>query len=291
MARLGVGMVGRARAAPHRDVRRRRGRPGPSVFPFLPRRGCAPHVTPGPTGALSHDEFSTVCDLTQSYAATGGGIRTHPHAKRAWLDAHTDARHVLAPGPGDATERDGRHVTHGVTSPPVPSSSASRLLRNGHVRRLLAEARRAAALVARRGGSDSPRGSPSRPFSSDGPVLRRLGPSRTPRSTRPARLVMGAPVGHVHAHGRRLDPGAAGVPRPRSPRSTRRASRRIRSGSRRQRGGSSCSTRRSRGPRSRSWASGGRRRSRKGTAPAAPGSGSLKPNCGIAYGRARHVRS
>ena len=85
----------------------------------------------------------TVCDLTQSYAATGGGIRTHLHAKRAWLDAHTDARHVLiVPGPEDATERDGRHVTHYVKSPPVPGSPAYRLmLRNGHVRRLLAAER------------------------------------------------------------------------------------------------------------------------------------------------------
>ena len=56
--------------------------------------------------------FSTVCDLTQSYAATGVGIRTYLPAKRAWLGAHTDARHVLiVPGPEDATERDGRHVT------------------------------------------------------------------------------------------------------------------------------------------------------------------------------------
>ena len=85
----------------------------------------------------------TVCDLTQSYAATGGGIRTYLHAKRAWLDAHTDARHVLiVPGPVDATEREGRHVTHYVKSPPVPGSPAYRLmLRNGHVRRLLAAER------------------------------------------------------------------------------------------------------------------------------------------------------
>lgn len=88
-------------------------------------------------------ERSTVCDLTQSYAAMGGGIRTYLHAKRAWLDAHTDARHVLiVPGPEDATERDGRHVTHYVKSPPVPGSPAYRLmLRNGHVRQLLAAER------------------------------------------------------------------------------------------------------------------------------------------------------
>ena len=84
----------------------------------------------------------TLCDLTQSYAATGGGIRTYLHAKRAWLERHTDVRHVLiVPGPEDAVEREGRHVTHFVRSPFVPSSSAYRLLRNGHVRGLLAAER------------------------------------------------------------------------------------------------------------------------------------------------------
>ncbi len=89
------------------------------------------------------ESVSTVCDLTQSYAPTGGGIRTYLHAKRAWLDAHTDARHVLVvPGPDDASVRDGRHVTHYVKSPPVPGSPAYRLLlRNGHVRRLLSAER------------------------------------------------------------------------------------------------------------------------------------------------------
>ncbi|MDT0633241.1 glycosyltransferase [Rubrivirga sp. S365] len=81
----------------------------------------------------------TLCDLTQSYAATGGGIRTYVHAKRAWLDANTDVGHVLiVPGPEDAVEHEGRHVTHFVQSPPVPGSSAYRLLlRNGRVRELL----------------------------------------------------------------------------------------------------------------------------------------------------------
>lgn len=85
----------------------------------------------------------TLCDLTQSYAATGGGIRTYLHAKRAWLDAHTSVRHVLiVPGPEDRVVREGRHVTHFVRSPPVPGSSVYRLLlRNGRVREILAAER------------------------------------------------------------------------------------------------------------------------------------------------------
>ena len=113
-----------------------------------PTSGRRPRASPGGSGAHPAPPYTvaappTLCDLTQSYAATGGGIRTYLHAKRAWLTAHTDVRHVLiVPGPEDAVERDGRHVTHSVRSPFVPGSSAYRLLlRNGHVRRLLAAER------------------------------------------------------------------------------------------------------------------------------------------------------
>ena len=84
-----------------------------------------------------------LCDLTQSYAETGGGIRTYLHAKRAWLERHTEVRHVLiVPGAADAVEHEGRHVTHYVASPPVPGSSAYRLLlRNRRVREVLADER------------------------------------------------------------------------------------------------------------------------------------------------------
>jgi glycosyltransferase involved in cell wall biosynthesis len=53
-----------------------------------------------------------VCDLTQSYAPTGGGIRTFLHAKRDYLLARTNAEHVLiVPGEKDAVERRGRSTT------------------------------------------------------------------------------------------------------------------------------------------------------------------------------------
>ncbi len=85
----------------------------------------------------------TLCDLTQSYAAHGGGIRTYLHAKRDWLDRHTDVRHVLiVPGEEDAVERDGRHVTYFIASPHVPGSTVYRLLlRNRRVREILAAER------------------------------------------------------------------------------------------------------------------------------------------------------
>jgi alpha-1,6-mannosyltransferase len=70
-----------------------------------------------------------VCDLTQSYAPTGGGIRTFLHAKRDYLLARTNAEHVLiVPGEKDAVERRGRSTTYTVAAPLMPGSSVYRLL-------------------------------------------------------------------------------------------------------------------------------------------------------------------
>jgi len=71
----------------------------------------------------------TLCDLTQSYASTGGGIRTYLTTKRGFLDQNTDHRHLLiVPGPEDKTTRDGRHITVEIASPKVPGSPKYRLL-------------------------------------------------------------------------------------------------------------------------------------------------------------------
>ncbi len=80
-----------------------------------------------------------ICDLTQSYAETGGGVRTYLHAKRQYLLEHTDHEHVLIiPGPDDERTEDGRATTYHVASPPVPGSPAYRLfLRSDKVLRIL----------------------------------------------------------------------------------------------------------------------------------------------------------
>lgn len=81
-----------------------------------------------------------LCDLTQSYAPTGGGVRTYLHAKRAYVADHaTEHQHMLVvPGPEDSVERDGRGVTYTVASPLVPGSRVYRLLhRSDKVLRIL----------------------------------------------------------------------------------------------------------------------------------------------------------
>jgi alpha-1,6-mannosyltransferase len=80
-----------------------------------------------------------ICDLTQSYAEHGGGIRTFLHAKRDYVLSRTGAEHVLiVPGPEDSTVHTGRSTVHTVKSPLVPGSSVFRLLlRSDKVLRLL----------------------------------------------------------------------------------------------------------------------------------------------------------
>jgi alpha-1,6-mannosyltransferase len=80
-----------------------------------------------------------VCALTQSYAPTGGGVRTMLHAAHEWYRARGDGAHVLiVPGAADEVRRDGNIAVHTVASPLVPGSSTYRLLlRSPHVLRLL----------------------------------------------------------------------------------------------------------------------------------------------------------
>ena len=85
-----------------------------------------------------------ICDLTQSYAPTGGGVRTYIHAKRDWIrDSGDEHEHLLiVPGREDAVAREGRLVTRTIASPPVPGSGVYRmLLRSDKVLRALREAR------------------------------------------------------------------------------------------------------------------------------------------------------
>ncbi|MEM1042388.1 MAG: glycosyltransferase [Bacteroidota bacterium] len=81
-----------------------------------------------------------VCDLTHAYTDTSGGIRTTIDAKRRYLLRHTDHEHVLiAPGPKDGVERDGRATTIRVAGPVIPGADPYRFfLRADKVRAALA---------------------------------------------------------------------------------------------------------------------------------------------------------
>jgi alpha-1,6-mannosyltransferase len=70
-----------------------------------------------------------LCALTQSYADTGGGVRTMLHAERDLFRGMPDAQHVLiVPGAADTVSRDGNLTTYTVRSPFVPGSRVYRLL-------------------------------------------------------------------------------------------------------------------------------------------------------------------
>ncbi|HSJ26183.1 MAG TPA: glycosyltransferase [Longimicrobiales bacterium] len=70
-----------------------------------------------------------LCALTQSYADTGGGVRTMIHAERDRFRAMPGAEHVLiVPGAEDTVTRDGNLTTYTIRSPFVPGSSVYRLL-------------------------------------------------------------------------------------------------------------------------------------------------------------------
>jgi alpha-1,6-mannosyltransferase len=80
-----------------------------------------------------------LCALTQSYADTGGGVRTMIHAQRELFSGLPDAQHVLiVPGASDSVTRDGNLTTHTIASPRVPGSNVYRLLwRSDKVLRIL----------------------------------------------------------------------------------------------------------------------------------------------------------
>ncbi|MFC2952058.1 glycosyltransferase [Marinicaulis aureus] len=76
-----------------------------------------------------HPASLTLCDLTQSYAAKGGGVKTYLLEKRRFILDRTEANHCLiVPGERDAITRDGRATTIEIASPQVPGSPNYRLL-------------------------------------------------------------------------------------------------------------------------------------------------------------------
>ncbi len=83
-----------------------------------------------------------LCDLTQSYAPTGGGgISTYLREKRDYILTHTP-HHLLqiVPGSEDRITIDGRHVFAEVAAGRVPGSPNYRfILRTGKVREILAQ--------------------------------------------------------------------------------------------------------------------------------------------------------
>jgi alpha-1,6-mannosyltransferase len=94
--------------------------------------------TPGETGPL------ILCDLTQSYAPSGGGgISTYLREKRDYVLTHTP-HHLLqiVPGPEDKITVNGRHIFAEVGAKPVHGSPNYRfILRTGVVRDILAKYR------------------------------------------------------------------------------------------------------------------------------------------------------
>ena len=85
-----------------------------------------------------------LCDLTQSYAPSGGGgISTYLREKRDYVLTHTP-HHLLqiVPGPEDKITVNGRHIFAEVTAPRVHGSPNYRfILRTGVVRDILAKYR------------------------------------------------------------------------------------------------------------------------------------------------------
>lgn len=79
-----------------------------------------------------------LCALTQSYAPTGGGVRTMLHAERDWCREQGLQHVLIVPGAEDTVTRDGPLTTHTVASPLLPGSTVYRLLhRSDKVLRIL----------------------------------------------------------------------------------------------------------------------------------------------------------
>jgi alpha-1,6-mannosyltransferase len=69
-----------------------------------------------------------LCALTQSYAPTGGGVRTLLHAQREYCRARSIPHVMIVPGARDETIADGVLTTCTVASPLMPGSRVYRLL-------------------------------------------------------------------------------------------------------------------------------------------------------------------
>ena len=114
-----------------------------SVCLSPPVRRNSPNNRLAVPGKPESEKSLLVCDLTQSYSAVGGGIRTYIHEKRAYLLEHTPHRHLLiVPGERDETIMDRRATTVTIRSPHVPGSTAYRLLLRNRAVRAALEAHR-----------------------------------------------------------------------------------------------------------------------------------------------------
>ncbi|WP_420605894.1 glycosyltransferase [Novosphingopyxis sp.] len=77
-----------------------------------------------------------LCDVTQGWSVSGGGIGSYIRRKQAWISQHSDARHLLVvPGEEDRIVENGRFLRAEIRSPSLPHSPNYRfLLRNGAAR-------------------------------------------------------------------------------------------------------------------------------------------------------------
>lgn len=70
-----------------------------------------------------------ICDLTQAYTGTSGGIRTYIHAKREYLDAIRGGKHILiVPGDRDEVASVGPHTEYRIASPFIPGCEPYRII-------------------------------------------------------------------------------------------------------------------------------------------------------------------
>ncbi|RPI02475.1 MAG: glycosyltransferase family 1 protein [Calditrichaeota bacterium] len=70
-----------------------------------------------------------ICDLTQSYTETSGGIRTYIHEKQKYILQNTDDSHLLiVPGEHDSREKRGRLIIYRVKAPLVKNCEPFRFI-------------------------------------------------------------------------------------------------------------------------------------------------------------------
>lgn len=70
-----------------------------------------------------------ICDLSQFYSDSGGGIRTYLDMKRTYIQRHTQFEHVLiVPGESDSYLEDGRLKTYRVRAPRIPGCVGYRFM-------------------------------------------------------------------------------------------------------------------------------------------------------------------
>lgn len=70
-----------------------------------------------------------ICDITQAYTPTGGGIRTYLHEKRRFIQDCTTHQHLLiVPGEDDVVTHEGRLIKVTIASPLIPKCEPYRFI-------------------------------------------------------------------------------------------------------------------------------------------------------------------